>query len=201
MKKFMLFVLCIFILCGCVTTSELYVPQNKIMYAHTNLKFSRHGIRWHNTYKHTHFIPVGSEVEVSKIKDRRVFFKFNNEKFVLKIRTSTLDKYLVANLRDVGLDKIIDKKVKEKILRCRVAVDMTKEEVFLSLGCPLFVDGIDIPTRDLALLDLMNSDTWYYIVSGRSHQVLKFKDSILVEISNLTNFQKDINVFVPIITN
>lgn len=74
-----------------------------------------------------------------------------------------LDKHFASSAAELNLDALAPN-VRAQIEQGTAAIGMTKEQVFMALGYPLFIDQF-IPTHDLPRDRIFQSSTWIYSYS------------------------------------
>ena len=117
-------------------------------------------------------IPIGTAVEMTKVKNNIVKFKVldTGKSYIIKEPSQYYAKYLVKDLAETGFENISGK-MKENILNMTVVKGMTKKEVFMAKGCPAYI-GYGEKSQKHSLEEIMNSDTWYYNMDTRKREMI-----------------------------
>lgn len=181
MKRILSILACVCI-CGCATPLKKMegVSAGDILYARSNLMVKGDTIFWHNMSGFKNMIPAGTEIDVSNFSRKAIVFSIpgKNKKYRLLAETGNYDKYFVKNKQDIGLEKI-SSDIMEKIKLKEISKGMTKDEVYISKGCPAYIAWGKESLRN-SLKDIMSSDTWYYHKNSRVHDCsVQFKDGIV----------------------
>lgn len=140
-------------------------------------------IYYHNMRSKKRLIPVGTAVEIKHVGKKYIRFKIidSNKKYKLKALSAHFDKYFVKTKEELKLEDI-SKEVMQEIKNMNVKRGMTKNEVYISRGCPSYI-AYGKKSWGRSLDQVMQSDTWYYNFNRRRiEMVVKFKDDIVVEI-------------------
>jgi hypothetical protein len=157
---------------GCAGGAKVQSPQVKESGVKTlvNLHPATNGRLYSANFQDAGFIPLGTDVTVTKVTDKRLYFTVNStkQKYVYLLhRTLTepweqhLSKIFGTNPPDTSSMSAIDQKgIKEG----RALVGMTKQGVIYAIGYP--------PTTT----DYMNADTWKYWKNHWATFTVEFKD-------------------------
>ena len=176
MKKISILILATTLLLGVFSLSllaaseEIYAGEN--LFTRSNLKAKGQIIYFHNMSKLKTTIPIGTAVEMTKVKNNIVKFKVldTGKSYIIKEPSQYYAKYLVKDLAETGFENISGK-MKENILNMTVVKGMTKKEVFMAKGCPAYI-GYGEKSQKHSLEEIMNSDTWYYNMDTRKREMI-----------------------------
>lgn len=176
MKKFIAVVSCL--VCALLIFSSVsFATEGKPVkgekfFTRTNLKNKGTTIFFHNMSKVKGTIPVGTPVTIKSAGGNAIRFKIDGEKktYVIKDRATLYDKYLVSSKDEIGLQNMSDK-VKAAVKAMVVYEGMTKNEVFVSKGCPAYI-GHGEKSERKTLEELMASNSWYYNMDTRAREMI-----------------------------
>lgn len=185
MKKTILFVLICIFMFGCATPFKKMdgAAVGDTLYARSNLMVNGDTIFWHNMSGFKGIIPAGTEINILHFSRKAIIFIVPGEekKYRLLTETANYDKYFVKDKDAIGLEKL-SSDVMKKIKGRMILEGMTKEEVFISRGCPAFIGWGEVSLRR-TFESAMKSDTWYYYLNSRNLECLvKFKDGVVNDI-------------------
>lgn len=178
MKKILLMVLVVFL--WVVIFSAAYaeaIKKNDILFARYGLRGKGRTICFHNMSVDPVVIPLGTEVKVINVgKEKIVAQRVDNiNKYTVLAFSDFWDKFFVRNKNDIGIEKVSADK-KESVENNQVVEGMTKEEVYLSKGCPAYI-GYGVKSYMHPFREVMNSNIWYYNINSRvKDAVITFKD-------------------------
>lgn len=116
--------------------------------------------------------PVGSPAEVTMFSTQRMDITLNKIPYIMYPMTvpftptpdQFLARYLVADKEKLGLDKMEATK-RQNILNGVAQVGMTKDEVYMSLGPPVWVD-FDYDATNLTYEAIMDKNRWVYATTN-----------------------------------
>jgi 3D (Asp-Asp-Asp) domain-containing protein len=166
-------VCCLYFACSSYAAA---LQKDETLFTRSNLRAEKGIIEWHNMRAMPQVIPVGTEVKVAAVGGDKIVFvrRDDNKKYVLKANSAQWDKYFVKDRSEIGLEKFSGKS--------EVAIGMSKEEVYAAKGCPAYI-AWGKKSFASSLSDVMQSNTWYYMVSSRGHDTLiKFENDVVVSI-------------------
>ena len=167
-----------------VATAE-QPKKGDVFFTRTNLKASGGQIYFHNLSANKGFIPVGTQVRVQKVTKAHITIETVTDKatYDMAVFVDKFDKYFVKNVDEIGLNKISHQYM-ERIKSMKIDYGMTKEEVFISRGCPSFI-GRGEKTYAISLENIMQSDIWYYNQgSSRVETRVEFKDGVVSKVGS-----------------
>ncbi len=162
---------------GCAGGSKIQSPLVKESGVKTlvNLHPATNGRLYSANFQDAGFIPLGTDVTVTKVTEKRLYFKVNStgqEYVYLLHRTLTepweqhLNKIFGTTAPDIsGMSEIDQKGIKEG----RALKGMTKQGVIYAIGYP--------PTTP----DYMNADSWKYWKNHWATFTVEFKDGVVVD--------------------
>ena len=183
MKKLalvLLTVVCCISFIGSIYAAEL--AKGETVYARSNLRAEGNVVVWHNMKSEKTLILAGTELKIVSSGGERTMFTMvgSNKQFALKADAKQWDKFFVKDRNEIGLDKF-SPDVKAKVMNCDVDKGMTKEEVYVSKGCPAYWAWGNKTERS-SLNEIMRSDKWYYMTSSRGHDVMvTFANGVVVK--------------------
>jgi len=153
------------------------------LFTRTNLRAKGKTVFFHNMATLKNVIPVGTAVVITKTGSKIISFKVINTGMVYRItdRPAVYKKYFVENKDEIGLNKM-KVEVKEAVRNMVVYPGMTKDEVFVSKGCPAYI-AYGVKSWGASLEQVMASDAWYYNLNTRKRDIIiTFKDGIVSDI-------------------
>jgi len=185
-----LFSLLLFLPLGCPTFREAGIERGQIVYNRVGFRtYKENVIYYGNHFYGGDFIPAGTECTIKYVSHKKIKFIANGNKYVLVYwrigygadnTRASFYKFFAESKETIGLDRI-NPDFRDNILSGFVEVGMTKEEVLLSIGYPIYL-GIKDPTNDDNPESILSHNDWYYLKSRRSKVLLRFKGEELAEI-------------------
>lgn len=171
--------------CLCLASSAFAdtLAKGEIVYTRSTLKADGNTIYWHNMTLDKVIIPIGTEVKIDKCVGNRMVFVTTdtNKTFRVVAMSKYWDKFFVKSKKDLGLDTLSADK-KALIDKGEVTIGMTKNEVYMSRGCPAYIKW-GVKSEKYPFSDVMLSDKWYYMRSTAGHEkMIAFKDGVVVTI-------------------
>jgi len=187
MKKLILITLCLaFVMGVCVEftfSAEKSSLVGKEAYTRTNLKADGAGIYFHNMTKiGKEIIPIGTAVVITAESKKYISFYVANDgkKYKLKVPASSYNKYFVEDRAPT-----VNKYKKDAIGDMRVSTGMTKQEVYMSRGCPAWI-ALGKKSYFCTLTQVMESDNWFYNRDKRKGEMtVHFENGIVSKIKKL----------------
>jgi hypothetical protein len=173
MKKLVLVLLAV--VCGVSFMGSAYaavLAKGDIAYVRSNLHAEGSKIFWHNMRVFKNVIPVGTEVTIKGCTGNLITFVTNdtNKKYYLYADSKGWNKYFVKDKNEIGLNNISSDR-RSQIDNGDVIDGMTKEEVYVSKGCPAYI-AWGKTTEKKSFDEIMQSDKWYYMTNTRGHDVM-----------------------------
>jgi len=155
------------------------------LYTRTNLMRDGKIIYFHNMRRSKGSFPVGTEVIITGGTGwgNQIVFKLarNNWMYFLKVPPEEYKKYFVEDISEIGLQDLGDEALKN-IKNMSIVPGMTKEEVYISRGCPAYI-GYGVKSWGRTLSQVMESDTWYYHrTTMKKEMLVKFNSDVVAEI-------------------
>ena len=134
--------------------------EDNLYYARCNLKAKGNYMTWVNWQASPTFIPVGTKFKVTKA---------GSKASLVNVETSTTYTLDVGADGDALLEKFVTKKpvditkfssdVQANIKNAVAKIGMTKEQVYIAMGPPAWVNG---NTNTMTYESIMGSDLWVY---------------------------------------
>lgn len=159
----------------------------KEAYTRTNLKVKGSTIYFHNMSKIGKVtIPLGTAVVITGENKKFIKFRLANEKKKYKIEApaSTYNKYFVDNKATLGMQGM-KQSMKDAVAEMRVEMGMTKQEVYMSRGCPAWT-AYGSKAYSLSLAQIMNSNNWFYNRDkGKEEIIVHFRNNFVSDIEEL----------------
>jgi len=178
MKKILLFMLVVFLGLGTVAVANTEsLKKEDVLFARYGLRGEGSAISFHNMSLLPVVIPVGTEVKVISVgKGKFVVQRTDNaKKYQVLAFSDFWDKFFVRNKNEIGLETLSAGK-RTLVDNNQVIDGMTKEEVYLSKGCPAYI-GYGVKSNMHSFEEVMKSDVWYYNVNSRlKDAVVTFED-------------------------
>jgi len=178
MKKISLFLLVAFLVTE--VFNAVYaegLKKDDVLYARYGLRGEGNTIFYHNMSSCPIVIPLGTEVKVVGLNKDKITVQMVDDAKIYQILafSNCWDKYFVRDKNEIGLESVsADKKISVK--SSQVVEGMTKQEVYLSKGCPAYI-GYAVKSYMHSFGEVMQSDVWYYNVNSRlKDAVITFKD-------------------------
>lgn len=139
------------------------LARGDVVYARSNLRADGSKMFWHNMRSFWMSIPVGAEVRIERSDAGLMTFITTDTKktFYLYADSGQWDKYFVKNKKEIGLERIAPGN-KNFVAEGGVVMGMTKEEVYVSKGCPAYI-AWGKKTEKNSLNEILKSDKWYYM--------------------------------------
>ena len=191
MKKITTLVLCVMFASALFSVSLLANDAKDLIgqtvFTRTNLKNQGRTIYFHNMSKTKGFIPVGTPVIIKSIAKDNIRFQLAEgdaecKTYIVKALSAYYDRYFVKSTAEIGLKKM-SSSARGNIKTMVVVPGMTKEEVYVSRGCPAFIDW-GVKSWAFPLDEIMESDTWYYNAgTSKIEMLVTFKNGVVAEIS------------------
>jgi hypothetical protein len=163
--------------------SEGSLVKGEQFFTRTNLKHEGKMIYFHNMSKEKDIIPVGTPVTIKSTSSKTIKFKMGDGEKIYRITDSpaVYSKYLVSNKDEIGLQNMNDK-AKTDVKDMQIYEGMTKNEVFVSKGCPAYI-GVGEKSWGKTLEQLMASNTWYYNMDTRRREmIISFQNDVVSSI-------------------
>ncbi|MBI5562110.1 MAG: hypothetical protein HY894_04555 [Deltaproteobacteria bacterium] len=131
-------------------------------YARCNLKVIKgNKITWINYQSTTNFIPAGAKLKVTVGGDSATFVDESGTSYSVDLGASGdkfLEKFVSKNR--VNIEKFSDK-VTADIRKAIITNGMTKEEAYIAMGPPAFIDGKN-KTDSSTYEDILKGKLWVY---------------------------------------
>jgi hypothetical protein len=195
-RQVALFLLSAFLFWGCATLEEAGIERGQTVFNRVNFRtYKANKISYTNRMYGGILIPAGTECTLKNVSHKAITFIVNGDEYVLKdwlgvisaegatsvenVRVS-FEKFFVENKEKIGLDKI-NPAFRESILAGIPELEMSKEEVLLSLGYPAFLGKNDRTWDDDRERILAHND-WYYRKTSRRSILLRFRSEKLAQI-------------------
>ncbi|MBL7130936.1 MAG: hypothetical protein ISS45_06015 [Candidatus Omnitrophica bacterium] len=186
MKKMIILMLCAMLASGVLSNSlsamDAKAIEGEELFTRTNLKAQGSKVFFQNMSKLKGFIPVGTAVGITKVGKQYIKFKVldTGKQYKLEALSDFYDRYFVKNIDDVGLQNI-NEKTMQYVNNMQVEPGMTKEEVYISRGCPAFI-GWGIKSWFATLDEIMSSNTWYYNAgTSKIEMLVIFENGVVKE--------------------
>jgi hypothetical protein len=163
MKRFLLYLVFILFLFSCTT---LKVPKNltyedPLYYARCNLKvLEGNFITWVNWQSTWVFVPVGTELKISKGKKYVYLRNKNGISYILDVGNSGdvyLEKFVTRTRPDIT---IFHDNIQANIRNTVARIGMTKEQVYIAMGPPALAERMKTDT--MTYEQIMNTNLWVY---------------------------------------
>jgi len=154
-------------------------------FARSNLRAHKYLLLWHNLSFSKDVVLAGTEVKIVTCRGQEVVFTKvgSDRKYKLVANSAQWDKYFVKDKNELNLEKY-PAITTEQGTKSQIVVGMSKEEVYLSKGCPAYI-GYGIKSYTHPLSDIMQSDTWYYMKDSRGHdKMIKFEKGVVIKIGD-----------------
>ncbi|MBL7073048.1 MAG: hypothetical protein ISS33_04640 [Candidatus Omnitrophica bacterium] len=188
MKKLILTMLCLTFIAGICVESTFSVEKSsnvgKEAYTRTNLKAKGMAIYFHNMTKiGEKAIPIGTAVVITAESKKYIKFYVVNDgrQYKLNVPASSYSKYFVEDSAPV-----VNRYKKDAIGDMRVSTGMTKQEVYMSRGCPAWI-ALGKKSYFYTLDQILDSDNWFYNKDKRKGEmVVHFENGIVSQIKKLT---------------
>ncbi len=164
------------------STYAAILEKGETAYARSNLRADGNTVFWHNMRIFKNLIPVGTEVKIEKSTGGSIgFIRIDTKKtYRIAADSNKWDKFFVKDKKEIGLEKLSPDK-KEQVENGGVVAGMTKEEVYVSKGCPAYIAWGKTSERK-SFAEIMQSDKWYYMNNSRGHDVMvTFANGIVVK--------------------
>lgn len=178
MRKVLIIALVVFLGVGIfATTYAEGIKKEDILFARYGLRGSGSTIYFHNMSAISVVIPLGTEVKVVKVGKEEIVVQRvdNGSKYRVCALSAYWDKFFVRNRNEIGIDSVSASN-KIAVENNQVIEGMTKEEVYLSKGCPAYI-GYGVKSNAHSFEEVMKSDVWYYNVNSRlKDAVITFQD-------------------------
>jgi len=168
MRKKLLIALVIFLGVGIFAAAYAEgVKKDDVLFARYGLRGDGNTIYFHNMKRSPIIIPIGTEVKVISVsKEKIVVQRVDNSKQYKVLAFSDFwDKFFVRNRNEIGLESVSADK-RTVVDNNQVVEGMTKQEVYLSKGCPAYI-GYGVKSNIHPLEEVMKSDIWYYNSNSR----------------------------------
>lgn len=150
-------------------------------FTRTNFKAQGGVVFFHNMSNSKTIIPAGTPVTIVSAYPRSIKFRMTGDAKKTYTVTDSRDvyaKYFVKDKSEIGLEAM-NEKAREAVKNMTIYQGMTKNEVFVSKGCPAYI-AYGIKSWGCTLEKLMASDTWYYNIDTRSREmIVTFKDGVV----------------------
>jgi hypothetical protein len=189
-RKIVLFSLSVLLLAGCATFKEAGVERGQIVFNKVGFRTYKENVIFYGNYFYGgNFIPAGTECTIKYISHKKIKFIANGDEYVLvdwrigygaDNTRASFPKFFAESKETIGLNRI-NPDFRDYTSSGFVEVGMTKEEVLLSVGYPIYL-GIKDPTKDDTRESILSHNDWYYLKSRRSKVLLRFKGEELAEI-------------------
>lgn len=158
--------------------------EGQKVFTRTNLRSQGSTIFFHNMSQSKGFIPVGTAVIITKVGKEYIKFEAieTGKKYTLRALSDYYDRYFVKDASEIGL-KNINSKIMKHVENMEIVPGMTKEEAYISRGCPAFI-GWGVKSWLSTLGEVMGSDTWYYNAgTSKIEMLVTFKNGVVAEAS------------------
>jgi len=187
MKKLILIMVSLTFIAGACVGSAFSAEKSsnvgKEAYTRTNLKANGAEIYFHNMEKiGKEIIPIGTAVVVTAESKKYIKFYVANDgkQYRLKVPASSYSKYFVEDSAPV-----VNRYKKDAIGDMRVSTGMTKQEVYMSRGCPAWI-ALGKKSYFYTLDQILDSDNWFYNRDKRKEEmVVHFENGIVSKIKKL----------------
>jgi hypothetical protein len=141
-------------------------------------------LRSSNILTHPYLIPAGSQVSDIEMTSRWVRMLIDKRECTLYPAGDSfdatvsgaktfLDKYFVESKDEVDPESLAPPALVKKLSEGKVAAGMTKEQVYVALGPPQWIDEREIETVRLSRERILESDRWTYIWKLRQEDLLQ----------------------------
>ena len=197
MKRLGMLIFCIMcVLLVFVNNSSAFDRKTLIgkkLFTRTNLKVKGSTVFFHNMSSLKEFIPVGTAVVITGAGGKVIKFKtvdigytgFAGKKYNITDRPSVYEKYFVADKNEIDF-KAMSRKAREAIKTMSVHSGMTKNEIFVSKGCPAYISS-GVKSWGASLEKVMSSDKWYYNLDTRRRDlIVDFTNGVVTKIVDRT---------------
>jgi hypothetical protein len=172
-----------------VDTSGMETMRGQKVFNRINFRtFEGNIILFSNNYYGGIFIPVGTECLIKGISKKKIIFYAGGREYTLVSWLGNpsegniwlfFSKFFVEDRNKIGLESI--KPVFYESVRSGIAeINMTKEEILISLGYPSYL-GRD-PTYNFSRAFILAQNDWYYLRDRKTRVLLKFKGEKLYRI-------------------
>jgi len=189
MKKMVVLALYVMLVAVIFSNSLLAVDAEALkgeeLFTRTNLKAQGCTVFFQNMSKSKGFIPVGTAVEITNVGKKYIKFKVldTGKQYKLEALSDFYDRYFVKSINDIGLKNISDKTM-QYVKDMQVEPGMTKEEVYISRGCPAFI-AWGVKSWFATPNEIMSSNTWYYNAgTSKIEMLVIFENGVVEEISS-----------------
>lgn len=188
MKKILTLALIILFLgavIGIVYADE--IKKGDILFARYDIRGSGNTIFFHNMSASPIVIPRRTKVEITGVDRYHIMVQRmdNAKKYRVVAFSEFWNKFFVRDKSEIE-PRIFSADKKAAIENNQVLEGMTKEEVYLSKGCPAYI-GYGVKSERHSLDEVMRSDVWYYNVNSRiKDAVITFKDGKVSGIADRT---------------
>lgn len=173
MKRVLSIILAIFIgMTFFVASYAEVIKKNDILFARYGLRGEGSAIYFHNMNTMAVLIPLGTEIKVIGTRKEQIIVQRvdNGKKYHVYALSDFWDKFFVHNKNDIGMERVSKDKI-TLVENNQVIEGMTKEEVYLSKGCPAYI-GYGVKSMAHSFEEVMKSDNWYYNVSSRKRDAV-----------------------------
>lgn len=192
MKKMVVLALCAMfaavIFSGSSLAADAEFLEGEELFTRSNLKAKGRIVFFHNMSKSKGFIPVGTAVLITSVGKQSIRFEIieTGERYTLKALSDQYSRYFVKDLNEIGL-KNISSKIKRDVENMGVVRGMTKNEVYISRGCPAFI-AWGVKSWFSTLGDIMSSNTWYYNAgTSKIEMLVIFENGVVKEVTSEIN--------------
>jgi len=189
MKKLILVMLCLAFVAGVCVDFTFSAEKSSIVgkeaYTRTNLKADGAEIYFHNMAKIGKItIPIGTTVVIIGESKKYITFYLANDgkkkKYKLNVPASSYNKYFIEEIAPT-----VTQYKKDAIGDMRVSSSMTKQEVYMSRGCPAWV-ALGKKSYFCTLTQIMDSDSWFYNLDKKNGEmIVHFKNGSVSNIEKL----------------
>jgi len=183
----------VLILCGCALFKTPFKEVAEQSGVHTligDTVFNRVAFRtwegnaiWFTNLYHTGIlIPAGTECTIKDISKDAITFVANGREYSLREWVTSaspqdirlfFDKFFAEDKDGIGLDRV-NPRFQESVSSGVDEIDMTKEEILLSLGYPAYL-GRNDPTKDDSREFILSQSDWCYLKSRKDKRLFIFK--------------------------
>ena len=141
-------------------------------------------IFFYNMSKVAGIIPAGTNAVITGSTAKIIKFKKEGDKktYCITDCPAVYSKYFVSNKDEIGFETMSDK-AKTAIKLMQVYEGMTKNEVFVSKGCPAYIAHGE-KSWGKTLEQLMASNSWYYNADTRRREmIISFENGVVSTIA------------------